>query len=131
MGEARGPIDTNPEVGVVSLPEGAETRLDHRNLVAPPPVGVVMGDDAEGAPANEGCSLTGISLGGAFTGEAKAFGRSSCGPPAGTGTLWTMGTGPLVSMAVSSRLDPEDEESLPVSSSESLLDEELEVELAC
>ena len=74
VGDVRGIIDINPAVGVVSPPEWAGIRLDHRNLVAPPPVGVTSGEEEEIAGE---CSLTGISLGGAFTGEGRALGRSN------------------------------------------------------
>lgn len=57
-----------------------------------------------------------------------AFGRTNCGPPAGMCTLCTIGTGPPVSIG-SSRLLLELLESLP-ESSESLLLDELELELA-
>ena len=58
-----------------------------------------------------------------------AFGRTSWGPPAGMGTLRTMGTGPPVSIGSPSRLLLELLDSLP-ESSESLLLDELELELA-
>lgn len=133
VGDIRGAIDTNPIVGMASPPDCTETRFDQRNLVAPPPVGVANGEEAE-PPMTEDCSPMGISFGGgALTGETMALGRRSCGAPAGTGTLWTMGTGPPVSIPApssssSSRLDPEEEESL-AESSESLLLDELELEL--
>ena len=58
-----------------------------------------------------------------------AFGRTSCGPPAGRGILRTIETGPPVSMAVSpSLLEVLLLDSLP-DSSESLLEDELELEL--
>ena len=88
VGEGRGAIETNPKLGVVSMPKVAEPRFDQRNLVAPPPVGVASGDDDEEGATPEEWSLTGISFGGGtLTGETIAFGRSSCGPPDGMGTL--------------------------------------------
>jgi hypothetical protein len=139
VGDASGTIDTNPKLGMASLPEpGTTARLDQRNLVATPPGGVADNGEEVGPPPTppEGCSPMEISFGGgALTGETMAFGRRSCGAPAGTGTLWTMGTGPPVSMAdpssssSSSRLDPEVDDSL-AESSESLLLVELELELA-
>ena len=74
-------------------------------------------------------SRVGMSWGGTFTGEEMAFGRTSCGPPAGRGILRTIETGPPVSMAASpSLLELLLLDSLP-DSSESLLEEELELEL--
>ena len=58
-----------------------------------------------------------------------AFGRTSWGPHAGMGTLRMMGTGPPVSIGSPSRLLLELLDSLP-ESSESLLLDELELELA-
>ena len=132
MGDASGAIDTNPKLGMAS-----PARLDQRNLLAPPTGGVEDNGEEVGPPPTPpvGCSLMEISFGGgALTGDRMALGRRSCGAPAGTGTLWTMGTGPPVSMAdpsssSSSRLDPGVDDSL-AESSESLLLVELELELA-
>ena len=116
----------------MGVPSPEEARLDQRNRVT---CDCVPGEWVRGerrgvweVEEDKGVSLIGISFGGAFTGETMALGRTSCGAPAGMGTLWTIGTGPPVSM-VSSRLVLELLDSL-TESSESLLLEELELELA-
>lgn len=93
VGDERGAIEMNPGVGVAWLsvppPPGTTVgvRLDQINLVA----GDLCepGDVVSGEMIEDGVSVgfNGISFGGAFTGDTIAFGLTSCGAPAGIGTL--------------------------------------------